>query len=161
MDAAAHFPEECRYVVESLSVIYKNDAEAHEKNLSPEARLYFHQTHSRPTMEQLHVWLQRQIEDRLVEPNSGLGEAIAYLLKYWAKMTLFLRNAGAPLDNNLCERALKRACRKDTIYPDSDDATNPPGDGADGIYDRMELKYNRQGEVTERKDLNGTVYCTF
>jgi len=42
-----------------------------------------------------------------VEPNSGLGQAIAYLLKHWEKLTLFLREPGAPLDNNLCERALK------------------------------------------------------
>ena len=45
----------------------------------------------------------------LVEPNSGLGNAINYLLKHWEKLTLFLRKAGVPLDNNLVERALKKA----------------------------------------------------
>ena len=30
------------------------------------------------------------------------------MLKRWDKFTLFLRQAGAPLDNNLCERALKK-----------------------------------------------------
>ena len=44
-----------------------------------------------------------------MEPNSALGGAISYLLKHWEKLTLFLRVAGAPLDNNLCERALKKA----------------------------------------------------
>jgi len=44
-----------------------------------------------------------------VEPNSSLGEAISYLLKHWEKLTLFLRQPGAPLDNNICERALKKA----------------------------------------------------
>ena len=43
-----------------------------------------------------------------MEPNSGLGEAITYMLKHWKKLTLFLRKAGAPLDNNICERALKK-----------------------------------------------------
>jgi hypothetical protein len=46
-----------------------------------------------------------------VEPNSGLGKAIAYLLRHWEKLTLFLRVPGAPLDNNICERALKKAIR--------------------------------------------------
>lgn len=32
------------------------------------------------------------------------------------------------------------------------------GDGADGVYDRVEYKYNRQGEVTWKKDQNGTVH---
>ena len=54
-------------------------------------------------MDALQAWLQRQIDEHLVEPNSGLGEAINYLLKRWDKFTLFLRQAGAPLDNNPCE----------------------------------------------------------
>ena len=43
------------------------------------------------------------------EPNSGLGKAMKYLLTHWNPLTLFLRHPGAPLDNNICERALKRA----------------------------------------------------
>ena len=49
------------------------------------------------------------MDERLVEPNSGLGKAIDYLRKHWDKLTLFLRVAGAPLDNNIVERALKKA----------------------------------------------------
>ena len=62
-------------------------------------------------MKGLHKWLTRQIEQRLVEPNSGLGQAIGYLLRHWEKLTLFLRVPGAPRDNNICERALKKAIR--------------------------------------------------
>jgi hypothetical protein len=47
-----------------------------------------------------------QLDDKRVEPNSGLGDAFQYLLKRWDKLTLFLRVAGAPLENNICERAL-------------------------------------------------------
>jgi len=36
-------------------------------------------------------------------------KAIAYMLKHWEGLTLFLRQPGAPLDNNTCERALKKA----------------------------------------------------
>ena len=69
-------------------------------------------------MEKLHVWCTAQFEERRVEPNSGLGQAMAYLLKYWEKLTLFLRIAGAPLDNNLVERALKKAIlhRKNSLF---------------------------------------------
>ena len=109
VDVVGRFPEECRHVLESLSVIYHNDAIARERNLSPEERLHFHQAESGPTMAELHAWLSRQFDQRLVEPNSALGGAIAYLLKYWEKLTLFLRMPGAPLDNNICERALKKA----------------------------------------------------
>jgi transposase len=118
VDVAEHFPEPCRHVLESLTVIYRNDAIARKRNLSPQARLEFHQAHSGPTMAELHAWLTRQLEERLVEPNSSLGGAIAYMLKHWEKLTLFLRVPRAPLDNNICERALKKAIlhRKNALF---------------------------------------------
>ena len=109
VEVADRFPEECRHVLESLSAVYRNDALAGERNLSPEDRLLFHQAESGPTMEELRAWLARQFDERRAEPNSALGGAIAYLLRHWEKLTLFLRVAGAPLDNNICERALKKA----------------------------------------------------
>ena len=42
-------------------------------------------------MAQLKQWLNDQLEQKRVEPNSGLGGAIGYLLKYWDRLTLFLR----------------------------------------------------------------------
>ena len=69
-------------------------------------------------MEQLHAWLERQFAERRTEPNSGLGKAITYLLRHWRPLTLFLREAGAPVDNNIVERALKRAVlhRKNALF---------------------------------------------
>jgi hypothetical protein len=112
------FPEECRHVLESLGAIYHNDVLARERNLSPQQRLAFHQVESGPTMEELRVWLERQFQQRLVEPNSALGGAILYLLKHWEKLTLFLRVAGAPLDNNIVEQSLKKAIlhRKNALF---------------------------------------------
>ena len=118
VDVAEDFPEPCRHVLESLAVVYRNDAVALQRNLSPEERLLLHQAESGPVMEELHAWLVRQFDERCVEPNSGLGKAISYLLRHWDKLTLFLRQAGAPLDNNLCERILKKAIlhRKNALF---------------------------------------------
>ena len=109
VDIALDFPAECQHVLESLGEVYKYDAQAKEQNLAPEARLRFHQEHSQKVMDELHQWMGQQLEQKRVEPNSGLGQAINYLLKHWTALTLFLRQAGAPLDNNICERALKMA----------------------------------------------------
>jgi len=113
-----NFPEDCRFVLESLGEVYGYDAATREQGLSPEARLQFHQEHSQPVMEKLHAWLEAQFAERKVEPNSGLGQAISYLLKHWEKLTLFLRKAGVPLDNNIVERALKKAIlhRKNSLF---------------------------------------------
>jgi transposase len=118
VEVAERFPEACRHVLEVLREVYRNDASARERDLFPEARLQFHQDQSGPILEALRKWCHRQFEDRLVEPNSALGAAIAYLLKHWEKLTLFLREPGAPLDNNLCEQVLKRAIlhRKNALF---------------------------------------------
>jgi transposase len=118
VDVYDRFPEPCRHLLEALAVVYRNDAEARARRLLPEARLQFHQEVSRPTMHELHDWLTRQLEEKRTEPNSALGGAIAYMLKHWDQLTLFLRQAGAPLDNNLCERALKKAIlhRKNALF---------------------------------------------
>lgn len=118
VEVLTNFPEECRHVLESLGAVYRNDALAREQKMSPEERLRFHQQHSRPVMDRLHGWMQAQLDNRRTEPNSGLGKAIQYMLRHWKALTLFLRTAGAPLDNNLCERSLKRAIlhRKNSLF---------------------------------------------
>jgi transposase len=109
VDVAMNFPEECLYVLKVLKVVYTNEALAKEQGLSAEQRLAFHQEKSGPKMDALKAWLTAQLEEKKVEPNSGLGDAITYMLKYWDALTLFLHQPGAPLDNNVCERALKKA----------------------------------------------------
>jgi len=118
VEVTPNFPEACRLVLETLGEVYGNDAVAQKQGLSPEERLRFHQARSGPVMDDLHAWLKAQFDEKKVEPNSGLGEAIRYLLKHWERLTLFLRQAGAPLDNNVCERGLKKAIlhRKNSLF---------------------------------------------
>jgi transposase len=118
VDVTWNFPEECRYVIETLAHVYKNDEVAKVMNMSPVERLAFHQTESGPLMEQLRIWFNEQLDEKKVEPNSGLGKAISYMLKHWEALTLFLREPNAPLDNNICERALKKAIlhRKNALF---------------------------------------------
>jgi len=112
------FPEQCRYVLESLRKVYRNDATTRKKEMSPEQRLLFHQTHSAKVMATLESWMKDQLAQKRVEPNSSLGAAFSYMLKRWDKLTLFLRVPGAPLDNNICERAMKKVIlhRKNALF---------------------------------------------
>jgi transposase len=118
VEVAPNFPTECRHVLEMLGQVYGYDAEARERGLNPPQRLQFHQEHSEPVMDRLHDWLEAQFAERKTEPNSGLGKAITYLLRHWRPLTLFLREAGAPLDNNIVERSLKRVVlhRKNALF---------------------------------------------
>jgi hypothetical protein len=118
VDVFDRFPDECEYVLQALKIVYRTDAEARKRKLSPAQRLQLHRTKSGQAMTRLHIWLQRQFDEKLVEPNSALGEAISYMLKHWEKLTRFLQVPGAPLDNNICERALKKAIlhRKNALF---------------------------------------------
>lgn len=111
VDIASSFPEETRRVIESLREVYRVDAVAKDKQLSPADRLLLHQEKSGPVMDNLRRWLVDLFLEKDVEPNSSLGRAIKYMLKRWKPLTLFLREPGAPLDNNISERVLKLAIR--------------------------------------------------
>lgn len=109
VDEADNFPKECRHVLELLGKVFANEKICRKRKLSAEERLLFHQQRSAPVMTELKTWMKAQLDEKRIEPNSGLGEAFNYMLKRWDKITLFLRVPGAPLENNICERALKKA----------------------------------------------------
>lgn len=111
VDQLSNFPTECRHVIALLREVYRIDAECKEAQLSPDERLARHQRDTAPVMIELKAWLEAQLSDKLVEPNSELGKAFKYVLKRWDRLTLFLRKPGVPIDNNLCERTLKIAIR--------------------------------------------------
>ena len=111
VDEAENFPSECRYLLEMLGRVFKVDELCRTYRLSDEQRLRLHQRESGPVMEELKLWMEAEFEEKRIEPNSGMGNAINYMLKRWNKFTLFLRRPGAPLHNNIVERTLKRAIR--------------------------------------------------
>ncbi len=118
IDVVVPFPDAVEHVLNEIKLVYGHDAEAKQKQLDPQQRLDYHKKHSKPVMDRLEAWLHRQLDDKIVEPNSRLGGAIYYMLDHWLPLTLFLRVAGAPIDNNLVERMLKRVIvhRKNSLF---------------------------------------------
>lgn len=118
VDVNEDFPDECRFVLETLGKVFKNDETAREQGMTDGQRLEFHRTESKRPMASLRQWMSKQFKERRVEPNSGLGQAIKYMRKHWRKLTRFLFVPGAPLDNNAVERALKKAIthRKNSLF---------------------------------------------
>jgi len=115
-EAELSFPQEAGEALRLISKVYKWERKA--KGLDDCRRLAHHKKHSAPLMKQLKGYLQGLIAQRLVEPNSLMGQAIKYTLKRWSGLTGFLRIPGAPLDNNAAERALKRfvLIRKNSLF---------------------------------------------
>lgn len=118
VDLIEDFPAECEYVLGIFKDVYRHEKRTKQLGLSAQQRLAYHQSHSKPLMEELQAWMRHQFEEKKVEPNSSMGEAISYMLRHWQALTQFFRVPGAPLDNTVCERTLKRAIlnRKNSLF---------------------------------------------
>jgi hypothetical protein len=109
-------PAECRIMLDAIGMVY--GCEEQTLGMSPEQRLRHHQENSGPVMAGLKAWIEKQFAERLVEPNSSLGKALQYWRNPWEKMTVWLGEPGAPLDNNEAERSLKQfiLMRKNSLF---------------------------------------------
>jgi transposase len=96
------FDKECDFVLNIIGQVYMHDAHCKSKKYTPEQRLSYHQTHSAPLMQTLFIWINNQLVYDLT---------VRYMLRNWEMLTTFLRVAGAPLDNNWAERAIKIVIR--------------------------------------------------
>jgi transposase len=112
------YKHETKHILDQFKLVYKNDDDTKKQNMSDGERLVYHQKHSKPVMDKLRKWFDEQFENKEIEPNSSLGEAITYATERWEELTLFLRVPGAPLDNNACERVIKKAIlhRKNSLF---------------------------------------------
>ena len=109
VELEAIFPEHCARVLDDVASVYQHEEAT--RGMSPDQRLSYHQDHSGPLLEGLREWMDEEVEQRRVEPNSRLGKAFAYVKRRWEALTRFLEVPGVPLDNNNLELQLKTAQR--------------------------------------------------
>jgi hypothetical protein len=107
-DEISNHPVVCSALLGCIALIYKVDRECKQLGYSGQERLLAHQIHSGPVMANMRERMLAEFDQKRIEQNSALGGALNYFLKRWEKFTLFLRVPGAPLDNNIVERALKK-----------------------------------------------------
>ena len=69
------FPHECQVVLDVIRQVFDHDEQARQAQLSPEARLAYHEAHSQPLMDELKGWLDKQIADHLGGTQQLTGES--------------------------------------------------------------------------------------
>ena len=79
--------------------------ERDHKHAEDKVRLLARQQHSVPALAVLHAWLEKTLP--VVTPQSALGTALAYLQKYWSRLTRYTERGDLPIDNNRCENAIR------------------------------------------------------
>ncbi len=104
--------------VKRIGELYRIEAEL--RDLDPQARLAERRERSAPLVADMQTWL---IHHRArVATKSPLGEALAYVAKYWNGLQLFLTDGRIEIDNNSVERTIRPIAlnRKNVLFTGHD-----------------------------------------
>jgi hypothetical protein len=87
--------------IELIGRLYGIEREYREAK--DDARLVARQTRSVPILAELKAWLETTLPT--VPPKTALGEALAYLHKYWSRLVRYTERGDLPIDNNVLHAA--------------------------------------------------------
>jgi transposase len=110
---------------QALSLIqdlYKIEKEAREKELSYEARKQLRIEKSTSTLNDLKLWLDKNLTEVL--PKSAIAQAIKYTLGLWNRLIRYIEDGRYEIDNNLIENKIRPIAvgRKNYLFAGSDHA---------------------------------------
>lgn len=103
VDVEEFFPAETSRALALIRELYEIEGGCPPGPQSNDLRRQLRNERSRDVVARLHAWA---LEVRAL-PESGLGRAIAYMVKLWPGLLRFLDDPRIPLDNNATERALR------------------------------------------------------
>ncbi len=89
-----------------IRLLYDAEREARDGKLDGEARRALRQAKSKPILDDIRAYLER--EQPQVLPKSPEGEAIAYTLSNWKALTRYCDDGDLEIDNNRAERKSAR-----------------------------------------------------
>ena len=103
-----------------IRLLYDVEREAREQQLKGEARRALRQKKSKPILDDIHTYLER--ERSQVLPKSPEGEAIAYTLSNWKALIRYCEDGDLEIDNTGAERSLRSVAvgRKNWMFYGSD-----------------------------------------
>jgi hypothetical protein len=88
-----------------IRLLYDVEREARDRKLGGEARRALRQAKSKPILDDIHRYLER--EQPHVLPKSPEGEAIAYTLSNWKALNRYCEDGDLEIDNTGAERSLR------------------------------------------------------
>jgi transposase len=110
------------FVLAQMQKLYATERKAREENYSSQQRYELRQKESVEILEVLGSWFKENIIHVL--PKSKIGEAIAYALARWERLSLYTSEGKLEIDNNLVENVIRPVAlgRKNYLFAGSHDA---------------------------------------
>jgi transposase len=94
-------------LLDLIGQLYAIERQLREVGADPEERACVRHDQARPILGQIHHWLIDHHTRRSFLPQSGAGKAIAYTLKLWPQLQVYVDHGIVELDNNLIENAIR------------------------------------------------------
>jgi len=85
--------------------LYALEKKARLENLTPDEIYEMRQNQAKPILEKFKAWLDKR-KDK-VPPKSLLGKAVNYCLNQWHRLTNYIKDGNAGIDNNVAENAIR------------------------------------------------------
>jgi transposase len=110
------------YVLQQIQKLYAIERKAREENYTHTQRYELRPAESVAVLQSLHEWFKENLH--LVLPKSLTGEAIAYSLGRWGKLSLYATDGKLEIDNNLVENVIRPVAlgRKNYLFAGSHEA---------------------------------------
>ena len=90
-------------MVKMIAELYQVEKDG--RLLTSEERLQLRQGISKPILDTIRQWLDTNIP--LTAPKSALGQAMAYMDRFWPRLIRYVEAGHLPIDNNETERAIR------------------------------------------------------
>jgi transposase len=107
------------YALEQMQQLYAIERGCKEKNLSDEQKQSVRQQQAAPILEHLGKWMKEQYTQVL--PKSPIGQALAYSIQRWDKLSVYTTCAMLCIDNNPVENSIRPVAigRKNYLFAGS------------------------------------------
>ncbi|MEA3421074.1 MAG: IS66 family transposase [Acidobacteriota bacterium] len=121
VEAQESDPERAGWMLHHIQILYKIERNARDNHFSYKKRYHERQQYSAVAMGVIKNWLD--VESMQVRPKSAIGKAIAYMLKQWPRLEVYLTDGKLEIDNNLVENAIRPIAlgRKNYLFAGSHD----------------------------------------
>jgi len=115
------------YVLQEMQKLYAIERSCKEQGLSAEQIQAIRKEQALPILNKLGQWMKDQYIQVL--PSSTIGEALAYSIKRWDKLTLYTQGGRLSIDNNPVENSIRPVAlgRKNYLFAGSHEAAKRSG----------------------------------
>jgi transposase len=111
-----------KYVLEKMQLLYEVERRIREEAMPLDNIITLRQSESLPVLQELKAWMLAELPKVL--PKSPIGQALAYSLQRWGKLSIYTTEARLQIDNNAVERAIRPIAigRKNYLFAGSHEA---------------------------------------